>query len=115
MITTKIGSKVGYTIGLIFGLFLLGGTVFGGIVSFNKINEMIATTGATDILTPYIKFKDESKPTTQGFPVIAPTKVTYAVNDILLTRFLTTNFVNKTINSLQLDCGNGKQFLNYDW
>ncbi len=66
------------------------------------------------MLVPYIKFKDEYKPISDGFPIIAPTKVLYGTNETLLNRFLTTNFVNKTVNSLKLDCGNEQQILNYN-
>ena len=114
LINQKTGGKMKYVIWLIFGGLLLGGTVFGGIVSFNKINEIIQTTGVNNsLLIPYIKFKDAYKPLSDGFPIIAPTKILYGANDTLLTRFLSSNFVNKNINSLKLDCGNNKQILDY--
>lgn len=114
LITQKTGGKIKYMIWLIFGALILGWTVFWGIVSFNRINEIIETTGANNsLLLPYIKFKDEYKPISNGYPIIAPTKVLYGANETLLNRFLTTNFVNKTINTLKLDCWNWKQFLDY--
>ena len=115
LITQKTGSKIKYVIWLIFSALVLGWTVFGGIVSFNRINEIIETTGANNsILLPYIQFKDKARLISEWFPIIAPTKVLYGTNETLLTRFLTTNFVNKQINSLKLDCGNGTQILNYN-
>lgn len=83
---------------------------------FNKINEIIGTTGAnSSLLVPSMAFKDWFKPISDGFPIIAPTSIFYGVNQELLKRFIATNFVNKSLNSLTLVCGNeSQQKLTYD-
>ena len=85
------------------------------MTSFKTINEIIGTTGdQNSLLIPSIQFKDRERPISEGYPIIAPTKVSYKVNPILLTRFLNTNFPNKRTNSLILDCGNEQQKLLYN-
>ena len=102
---------------MIAGALLLGGTVFGGIVSFDKINEIIQTTGINNsLLIPYVEFKGNNnyRPLSENYALIAPTKLTYGVNDILLARFFSSQFANQQVKNLQLDCGNGKQLLQYN-
>ena len=115
MITTKVGSKIKYVVGIILSLMLLSWSVFWGITSFNKINEIIWTTGdQNSLLVPAIQFKDKERPISEWYPIIAPTKINYSVNSILLDRFITTNFPNKIVNTLTLDCGNETQKLAYN-
>jgi len=115
MITTKVGSKVKYVFGIIISIALVGWSVFWGMTSFKKINEIIGTTGdQNSLLIPSIQFKDKERPISEWYPIIAPTKVSYGVNPILLNRFTTTNFPNKQVNTLTLDCGNETQKLPYN-
>lgn len=115
LITTKTGSKIKYVLWIIISVALLSGSVFGWISSFRKINELIDTSGANNsLLLPYIQFKDKQRYISEWYPIIAPTKISYGVNEVLLQRFISTNFSTKTVNTLVLDCGNDRQKLNYN-
>ena len=116
LITTKIGSKVWYIIGIVMSLILLTGSARWGIASFKKINEIIGTTWAnSSLIIPMIPFKDKMRPISDWFPIIAPTQISYLMNPDLFKKFVATNFSNKRINTLQLSCWNEeKQVLNYD-
>ena len=94
---------------------LLWWSVVWWMTSFNKINEIIWTSwDQNSLLIPSIQFKDKLRPITEGYPIIAPTKISYKVNTILLDRFITTTFPNKIINTLTLDCWNETQKLPYN-
>lgn len=112
--TAKVG-KIKYILWALFSILFVGWAVFGGMVSFNTINEIIETTGANStLLNPTIQFRDKARSIWEGFPIIAPTKITYGVNTTILQRIITNSFANKRINTISLDCGNQKQILSYN-
>lgn len=120
IISKKTRKKIRYVIGLIVWAIFLWWTVAAWITSFNKINDLIEISGSNKIMTAYIPFKWGYRPTTEGFPIIAPTAVSFNINNKLLQRFLNANFNDKIVNSIELDCWNEKQLLPYrpnvpDW
>lgn len=75
---------------------------------------MISTAGNPSMMTAYITFKDGEKAVGTGFPVIAPTKVTYRLNTAIFERQIQMSFANEEIKSVYFDCGNGTQKLPYN-
>lgn len=109
VVTKKDTRKIGYIIGLIFGIVMLIGSATGGIVVFRKINEIASTTGAnSSLIIASIMSKTGPYQITADTKLIAPLSISYAFNDALLKRFVAADFADSTINTIVLQCGNGQ-------
>lgn len=109
VVTKKETRKIGYIIGLIFGLIMLIGSAVGGIVTFRKISEIASTTGAnSSLLVASLMAKDGPHQLDLNTKLIAPLTISYGFNKVLLERFIASQFASSVVNSIDLQCGNGQ-------